>query len=413
MKTHLNSDYNRPVRDPLWKHIYLSEGLYKIIGTPVFQKLTRIKQLGPTYHVYPGATHTRFNHSLGVFHISWKIMSSLDLGSFPVRLSVEGIRGFLCASLLHDLGHFPYAHSLKELPLDEHEHLSASRILGTELKGIISDTIKADPAFTAAIIDQSVPDDGNDELVFFRNILSGVLDPDKLDYLNRDAFFCGVPYGIQDIDFVISKMRAHDKKGLAVTEQGLIGIENILFSKYMMYKTVYWHKAVRIATAMIKKAILLALSEKVIDISELYGITDEEFFLRFSTGRYEAFRLIEAVNSRQLYKTAFEAKFLNTSKFHSAALCLTRRLEMERDIAADLGLERDEVIIDIPEPISFEVNVPVVYDGISVPFTETDTVFKGDVVKGFSSALRKVRIFVPERSIEKAKDFFGSGPWKS
>ncbi len=411
IQEHLNNDYTKPVRDPLWKHIYLSEGLYDIISDPEFQKLTRIRQLGPTFHVYPGATHTRFSHSLGVFHLARKIISTLELRKHSIDVSLEGVKAFLCACLLHDIGHFPYAHSLKELPIKEHEHLSGQIILETGLKKIIKEKVRTDPEMVAAIIDTSISDSGLSQIRFFRNILSGVLDPDKLDYLNRDAFFCGVPYGMQDIDYMISKMVPHENSGIAVTEQGLPGIENILFSKYLMYKTVYWHKTVRIATAMIKKAILLGLKNKIITSDNLYFIDDSQFSAMLKKENFKPFRLVEYVNSRQLYKTVLETNFNNTNKLHAECLDLEKRIEIEKNIAYDLGLEEDQVIIDIPEPISFEVHVPVLYHDFSVSFSETETVFQPDVIRRFSATLRKMRIFMPENRIKDGQEYFGTGKW--
>lgn len=409
IKQHLYTDYDKPVRDPLWKHIYLSSGLFSVISSNEFQKLNKIKQLGPTYHVYPGAAHTRFNHSLGVFHIAHKIISSLDLNKLDLKLTTDEVKSFLYAALLHDIGHFPYAHSLKELPLKDHEQLSGEIILGSGLKKIISN--ETDPNFTAAIIDNSIPSEGNEQLTFFRQILSGVLDPDKLDYLNRDAFFCGIPYGIQDIDFMISKMLPDNKHGLAVSEQGLPGIENILFSKYLMYKTVYWHKTVRIATAMIKKSIFTALNNGVINADQLYHIDDEQFFSRFTPDKYAPFSLIHSVNKRELFKAVLETSFNYKNKLHTEAQELNTRLKMEENIADDLGLNIEEVIIDIPESISFEIDVPIIYNDTAVAFKNSETVFKTEVINKFSSALRKIRILLPEQHAGAGKEYFGNSKW--
>ena len=222
---HLREDYNDPVRDPLWKNINLSGPLLKLISQRSVQKLARIKQLGPSYLVYPGATHTRLNHSLGVFHIAKRIMETLVSNSTERILSLAGVKAFLCASLLHDLGHFPYAHSLKELPLKEHEVLTGEIILSKELYNPIKEELGVPPEMVAAIIDKNLPDGGDEQIVLFRNLLSGVLDPDKLDYLTRDAYFCGVPYGIQDVDFIISRIKPYKKSGLAVDSQGLPAVE--------------------------------------------------------------------------------------------------------------------------------------------------------------------------------------------
>ncbi|MFQ3620254.1 MAG: HD domain-containing protein, partial [Spirochaetales bacterium] len=122
---HLDRDYTEPIRDPLWKHIYLSPPLMAIVASSPFQKLYRIKQLGIAHLVYPGATHSRFVHSLGVFHLAKRMIRGIISSEMAPPLTLEGVKAFLAAALLHDIGHFPFTHSLKELPLREHESLTA------------------------------------------------------------------------------------------------------------------------------------------------------------------------------------------------------------------------------------------------------------------------------------------------
>ncbi len=407
----LNKEFTEPVRDPLWQNIYLSPAFKKIINEAPFQRLGRIKQLGPTYHIYPGATHTRLNHSLGVFHLSKRILQTLLGFNGCISINLEEGKAFLCAALLHDLGHFPFAHSLKELPLKDHEILTAELVLSSPLKDKIKNELHVDPEMVAAIVDTGIPISGTgDTITFFRNILSGVLDPDKLDYLNRDAFFCGVPYGIQDTDFVISKMIPNRKTGIALQEQGLPAVENILFSKYLMYKTVYWHKTVRIATAMIKKALYAGIINSVISPSDLYNLDDDQFFIKFSNHHYPPFRLIKEVYNRNFFKSVFEITYDSSNPIHKGLTDLNTRLDFENNIAAKIrsssGKEIDDnsVIIDIPESISFEFNLPIHLSGGIVPFTESGSVFSGPVVNGFTRTLRKIRIMVPPAAAEGIKN---------
>lgn len=397
---HLYSDYTEPFRDPLWNHIYLSPALKKITSTPQFQKLGRIKQLGPAYLVYPGATHTRLNHSLGVFALAKRIIKTLAGFSDTNNITVEGVKSFLCAALLHDLGHFPYAHSLKELPLQRHEKLTAEIIMSSDLKSLIQDELRVEPAVVAAIVDLDIALPDNDEVSLFRAILSGALDPDKLDYLTRDAYFCGLSYGFQDVDFIINKIRFSRSAGLVIDEQGISSIENLLFSKYLMYRSVYWHKTVRIATAMIKKAIYLAIKQQIIEPPELYGLDDEEFFTKFTNNKYSPFSLVSKVAERKLYKMVWEDLFSEDITLHCQLADLEYRTETESRIAARLSSElktsvpAEYIIIDIPEPISFEVDMNIDKNGLQTQFIESGTVFGAPVVAGFVHALRKIRIFV-------------------
>jgi HD superfamily phosphohydrolase len=408
---YLVHDFTEPIRDPLWQHIYVSPAMKELISCPPFQKLGRIKQLGPAYHVYPGAVHTRLNHSLGVFHLSRKLLLALLGHDEFSGVGLEGARAFLAAALLHDLGHFPFAHSLKELPLKEHESLTAEGVLSSPLRDTLRERVGCDPQRVAAIVDEHIETD-DEEVLLFRRLLSGVLDPDKLDYLNRDAYFCGVSYGMQDTEFVFNKIVPHPDNGIAVEEAGLIAVENILFSKYMMYKTVYWHRVVRIATAMIKQPIYSAMREGKIEPAELYWLDDEEFYRRFTPDRYRPFELLERTARRELLKTAWEGSFDPDDGEHRRLMDLEARSTRQEQIARRLSsrMQRTvnpwEVIIDIPEPISFEILLPVGEKEGFIPFPRTQSVFSGPAVEHFSRTLRKIRLFLPADAA--ALDFDGA-----
>ena len=133
---------------------------------------------------------------------------------------MEGVKAFLCAALLHDIGHYPFAHSLKDLSVEPHESLAAKEIVGG-LARVIRESVGVEPQAVAAIIDRGSGYRGSVNVGFFWKILSGVLDPDKLDYLNRDAFFCGVPYGIQDVDFILEEVFPHVENGVAISKKGI------------------------------------------------------------------------------------------------------------------------------------------------------------------------------------------------
>ncbi len=407
---YLDREFTLPVRDPLWRNINFSPSFKKLLSDRSFQRLGRIKQLGPAFHVYPGAVHTRLNHSLGVFHVAGQIMRSLLSHNKPELITIDGLKAFLCAALFHDLGHFPFAHSLKELPLTDHETLSSEIILSRPLAPAIKEALGIDPSFVAAIINEEMSDNGNPEIGFYRQILSGVLDPDKLDYLNRDAFFCGVPYGIQDADFIIHKLTSFHNAP-ALDRSGILAVENLLFSKYLMYKAVYWHKTVRIATGMIKKALFMALQEGIIQNSDLYNIDDEQFFQILSKKNYRPFSLIERVLNRNFYKSVIEVNFDPANHAHSKLLDLNYRFDKSVEIASKISQKvqqnvyPESVIIDIPEPISFEIDVTIMNGSTPMNFTDAGSVFTGSVVKGFTSSLRKVRLFVPETLKNTAESY--------
>ena len=388
----LMSEQMESIRDPLWKDIHLSQQLKRVSSVPCVQKLGRIKQLGPTFHLYPGAVHTRLGHSVGVYHVSSQILIGLlkqaKARTMDIPFTEEGMKTFLCASLLHDIGHFPYAHSLKELPLRSHEEVAGFLIEGDEQPRRAIIDAGLDPAMVAAIIDEHRPTQDS-EIALYRSLLSGTLDPDKLDYLNRDAFFCGVPYGMQDVSYITDKLVVAGQK-VALLEQALPSVEHLLFSKYLMYRNVYWHKTTRSATAMIKKAVLLSLSTKNLNAEQLYTLDDEQFSL---LGQ-EISPLFAMVRDNQLYPCRFEQSFESGSELERNTLGLAERTQFEEELAGRLGVPEHHVIIDIPEPISFESDIPVLTEGGKLSsFALLDQVFSHDIGRVFTKSLRKFRIF--------------------
>ncbi|MFP4426035.1 MAG: HD domain-containing protein [Spirochaetaceae bacterium] len=406
VRLYLATAFTEPIRDPLWNHIYLPPAIARLTETAPFQQLARIKQLGPTYLVYPGATHTRLNHSLGVFHIARRMIEQLLAHEEAPEVSEPGIKAFLAAALLHDLGHFPYTHSLKGLPLREHEELTGRVVLESELATILKQELGTDPELVAAIVDDGFEHANGKELLLYRHLLSGSLDPDKLDYLNRDAYFCGVSYGLQDIDYVLSRLRPNGYEGVAVDITGVSAVENILFSKYQMYRAVYWHRTVRVATAMIKKVLFMGLRDGAIEPTELYGLDDELFYGTFAERDYPPLRLLRAVYDRRLHKILIDVPYDGSRETHRRLESMEGRYEMEEWIRRRLAqltgrtVEPEEVVLDLPEHISFETSFPVWDNGERIDFTESGTVFLPEVVSRFIHTLRRIRLSVPRELFE-------------
>lgn len=396
---HLDNDYTEPVRDPVWGHIGLSRPLLKVVEHEQFQKLGRIRQLGPAALVYPGATHTRLAHSLGVFHLARRLIASLVRRTEDSGATLGGVKAFLCAALLHDIGHYPYAHSLKDLGVEAHERLAA-RIIVDELAPTIRSALGVEPEAVAAIIDHRLDYRGGEDVRRYWRLLSGVLDPDKLDYLNRDAYACGVPYGVQDVDFALGEVWPHPQSGIAISRKGVTAVENILFSKYLMYKTVYWHKTVRIATAMIKKALVIGLRDGAIRTADLYGLDDEQFFARFTPDRCPAFGLIADVRRRVLHRQVLRIPFRADLAAHRALEAVGERTAVEDRIAAAaaeaLGrpVPPERVIVDVPERISFEADIPVVDDPHATAEGEARAAFADRALADLPGALRGISLSI-------------------
>ncbi len=413
----LNRGFTHFVKDPLWQSIPMTKALKALTEVRDVQKLARIKQNGPSYHIYPGAVHTRLDHSIGVYHLGRQILLSLSRKADTLPFTEKGIMSFLSACLLHDIGHFPYAHSLKELAIREHEEIAADMIMNRPDLNEAVRRAGADPAVTAAIIDKDQLT-GDEETLFYRNVLSGTLDPDKLDYLSRDGYFSGLTYGRQDTDFIISSL-SYSQGRLCLEKEAVSSVEQILFSKYMMYRSLYWHKGVRAATCMIKKALTRALLQGTIRYDDLYYLDDNEFNTLCLEHMKEtpSLVLVDRVEHNDLLERKAEKEYSDGGKIETAARNLETKEEMEGDIWRRLranypSLEKWEVIIDIPEPISFESHIALLCEDGSVrDIEDTDMVFTGEVSHLFGKSLRRVALYLP--SYIETKDAAAALTWYS
>jgi hypothetical protein len=409
----LGGGFTEPVRDTLWGHIYLTPELKAITRSNVFIRLHRIAQLGPANFCYPGATHTRAAHSLGVYHLTRRMLSILCERGASEWLSFRGIRSMFCAALLHDAGHFPYAHSLKELPLSSHEELSGILMQSEPLSQMI-EAAGGEPRISAAIVDNKIDAGGDIEILFYRKLLSGCLDPDKLDYLNRDARCCGVPYGAQDIDFIFSTLYPHVERGVDIISRGIPSVEAILFSKYMMYRSVYWHNSVRCATAMVKKALLAGLLENVLRPEDMYNLTDAGLLIlmsRMTERGYSLFALGLRAYEGQFFSLAAEFPFDGVT--WRGLSSITERPRYEGNLAAALSSETgiainaDQIIIDVPEPFRFETGLFV--RGEDCTFDESTSFFAGKTAQICIKSLRVIRVFIDSIVYNNHETLFSKG----
>lgn len=218
------------INDPLYGLLSIPTDLiFDIIEHPFFQRLRRIKQLGLTDFVYPGAIHTRFHHAIGAMHLMGAALDNLQLKG--IRISDEEHESSMIAALLHDMGHGPFSHTLESSLLHQVHHEDLSMLflqyLNEQFGGRLS--------LAKAIFTNSY------ERKFFHQLASSQLDVDRLDYLSRDSFFAGVSEGTVGVDRIIKMMNVVDDQ-LVVEEKGIYSIENFLSARRMMYWQVYFHK---------------------------------------------------------------------------------------------------------------------------------------------------------------------------
>ncbi|MCC6814926.1 MAG: HD domain-containing protein [Saprospiraceae bacterium] len=220
----------------------------KIIEHPYFQRLRRIKQLGLTHYVYPGAVHTRFNHALGAFHLMTEALSQLRQKEVPI--TQEEKEAAQLAILLHDVGHGPFSHVLEHSLINvQHESITLwiMEFLNSEFKGQLDLCIELFK--------------GQYPKKFLHQLITSQLDVDRLDYLKRDSFYTGVVEGNIGIDRLINMMNVVNNE-LVLEEKSIYTVEKFLASRRIMYLQVYLHKAALVAEKMLKHLLSLISERK-------------------------------------------------------------------------------------------------------------------------------------------------------
>ena len=221
-------------KDPIHSFVRVTDMLiWQLIETPEFQRLRRIKQLGGTHIVYPTAEHSRFSHSLGVYFIARRMVDVLKKQKTPI--SEEDRMLILCSALLHDVGHGPFSHSFESVLGIDHEIFTRRILLeNTQINRLLE---QYRPGFSKAVSDVIEKTHPNRLIV---SLISSEIDADRLDYLLRDSYFTGTPYGEIDLERILRTMRIHDGK-VVFKQSGMHALEDYLFSRYQMYWQVYLH----------------------------------------------------------------------------------------------------------------------------------------------------------------------------
>ena len=288
------------VRDPLYGLIEYNDKEEQIMNTRLFQRLRGIKQLALANFVYPGAHHTRFEHSLGVMHLCGRISSELELGEDRIKI-------LRLAGLLHDIGHGPFSHVSEQImdknvdksiltkykAQNAHEMMSMLLIeQSEELRSILSDE-EQNGILTLL---QKQP-----KRSIEKDIVSGPLDADKFDYLRRDSYFAGVEYGKFDLDKVIESMTpvelGRDGTQLGLKEDGIHAIEQLLLAKYHMNIQVYQHRIRRITDAMLVRGVELAMEAGIEEVKNIYEFDNNFEYLSNFIG-YDDNALVRAIVSK-------------------------------------------------------------------------------------------------------------------
>jgi HD superfamily phosphohydrolase len=356
------------VRDPLWNNIQLEAEALELLDTPAVQRLRYVRQLGHAFLVYPGATHTRFEHALGAYHLARRAIAALHEAGLTVD-KADGLRLRL-AALLHDVGHYPFSHALEEAGLPSHEELAERHLAHPDLAAALKRC-----GVPAAKLLPLIRGQSKEPLA---GIVSGPVDVDKLDYLSRDAWMCGVPYGVIDVERLLASLVLAPSAGgrvvLALHEKGLSALESLLFAKYQMYRTVYWHHAVRAATVMFKRLVRRAIADGRIRPMDVAVATDDG--LIYELGRDDPTGLAARLRERRLAKRILDFPAgdlsLDGAGWPAADPDLCERVEDR--LAVDAGLVQGELFLDFPaKPLMFGTDLPLLRrDGALVPLASAE-----------------------------------------
>ena len=340
----------------------------RLIDTAAFRRLARISQLGLVGLVYPGATHTRFEHSLGVYRNALEFLKQLasDVKA-PMVFSDHDTSLFVVSGLLHDIGHWPFCHAIEDIRLvdfPKHEVLATRLLEHRELAELLRKDWDLDPAEVAAFLDpraargaatqthEPILHRVSDSHAILRSMLSGPVDIDKLDYLERDSLHAGVPYG-RNFDrnrLVHSLCVDQPRNRIAISEKGRTAAEMMVFARYVMFSEVYWHHAVRSATAMIQRAVfeLRDSIDLVGSWLEMDEATMTESLIENSRGKpWENCILGLFGMRRSLYKRIAQFDRLVEPDLHSA---LARRpyqdiVSLSRALVQSLATEQFDALV--------------------------------------------------------------------
>lgn len=381
-----------------------------LIDTREFRRLSRISQLGLVAQVYPAATHSRFEHSLGVYRVALLYLQRLQHHEqFAALVTPHDAEVLIASALLHDLGHWPFCHPIEDLQLadvPEHEMFANSFLLEGEVADALRDDWGIAPREVVAMLSEK-PREKKGRLL--ASILSGPIDVDKMDYLYRDSLHAGVPYGRNfDSQRLIGSLTLNEvNSALAVTEKGRTATEMMVFARYVMFSEVYWHHAVRSATAMLQRAFYSVYQAANLDAwfrqSEQKMIAT--MFRHAEKG--PAASLLDGLfgPKRKLYKRLFEfSHYQHEELFRKLARKPYPLLVNCSDRLADLTSQAlgrrvapHQILIDAP-PVKLEVELD-----IEVHFTREDEfrplesvspVVKTLAKHQFDEYVKSVRVFV-------------------
>lgn len=378
------------IRDPIHDYIELDELAQSLLDTPEIQRLRRIRQLGFSNLVYPGANHTRFEHSLGVYHLTGHLIGQVE----------EHKRNeLLAAGLLHDIGHGPFSHATEEL-IGQYTRKGHDDVDELLRKGELSDVL-GDFSLSPSSVAKHIMGE-----TYEGQIINSEIDVDRMDYLVRDAHYTGVAFGFIDHVRLIHEMQLNENK-LVLNLGGLQAAESLLVSRFLMHPTVYFHHVSRIAESMCTHAAGYMIENNGLNPHEFQRMDDVTFMNEMRNSQGYPAEIAKRLDERKLFKRALYTGFNSLDADVTKHKKNLKRVEIE--IAENAGVDPDYVIVDIPgKPEIAEMKARVLVNGNMIAI---------DRASSLIAALEKAQmdnwrlgVFTPSEYREKvgkaARDFF-------
>ena len=398
------------IKDPVFGYVYITETEKEIIDSFPVQRLRRLRQLAGSEYVYPGANHTRFEHSVGVMYLAGLLAENPYLSSY---FSEEDYQTIRIAALPHDVGHGPFSHIFEHL-LEKflkktHEDINVWIVQKSDLKNILS-KLGYDPDMIAKLSVGWLHKPGK---AFMDQIIRSAVDVDKLDFVVRDTFHTGAQYGYVDIFRLIHMIDVLDEN-LAVDLGALSALESFIIARIESFKSIYFHRVGRAAQLMLAMAM-----EKAKDELGLVAFKTPEEYLALNDYTVwtmlkqceKSQKIIQALEKRKLLKCAYEQTFYVKDKTVSSIFTVEEFRNQIRDqIASQAKVNSESVVIDVPTlpsvPYRHSVllepmEIPVFYrtkNGRKVPQRLSDMSGIFEVLRGFINILR---VYTDEKNREK------------
>ncbi len=425
-----NLDFIMEINDPIHGLIGLTEVEKGIIDSEPYQRLRRIKQLSGGHFVYPTAEHTRFGHCIGAMYLAGltgsRLLPLLGLGD-------DVLQDIRIAGLLHDLGHGPFSHVFEEALIENrgmnHEDVTEWMIKKSAVGDIMEKGGISKKRIADLVRGRRVKNfDG-----VISGIVAGQVDADKMDYLIRDSFYCGVNYGLVDIHRLIRSLDVSKEKTLEFDLAARGALEAFLVARYEMFLNVYYHKAVRSVEVMLVN--LMHAADKTLNLTSFS--TPDEFLVlddvslisqirqidrTESEEAKEAVRIVNLLDSRVLYKSAFEKVLHTEDRFVSKILTKKKvRESIQIEIAETVGIASEEVIVDVPTLPSvpynpyqvkpMEIRVFEIIEGKKVSHNLSDYSNIANMMRGYFDV---IRVYTSDRFRVKvgraAREIFQEAP---